>query len=477
MPSCHTKNFDIAIWGTEAPYSVVARYGEQTGHGIFLHDALQPDWAETIQILGQTHVPPSERFILNVGGLLFDELMQGGIRDLWVEARAALQSTHHLRLRLDLHSPAIAALPWETLADPRRRRTLAADKSIALVRTARDVDFLDHSRSLQTRLPAKILIVAAEEPDNIDAATEIDRIRASLAPLIPRQIDLEVLSGRFDIHSLRRRLQESRPDILHVISHGEADGLYLWENDELTLFSASQLAATLALVDSVKLVFLNACLAGQPDDTTPFANLAQRLLQTGIPAVIAMQFVVLDRAASEFAGFLYEALVNGPCPGAIDVAVSIARSGLYISDPDRIDYATPLLWLNAEDGLILDLGNNPPALDRAVDALAAAKSGAVDSSLPPDEPTAPPTLRLEIEEKNQWFAQLPPSIRPVELRFDYAQRKKQVEKVLNFLRQDYETQQAARPINFKRVHERLEIFNAERHFIDKLLERLHRADG
>ena len=74
MPSCHTKNFDIAIWGTEAPYSVVARYGEQTGHGIFLHDALQPDWAETIQILGQTHVPPSERFILNVGGLLFEAL-------------------------------------------------------------------------------------------------------------------------------------------------------------------------------------------------------------------------------------------------------------------------------------------------------------------------------------------------------------------------------------------------------------------
>lgn len=469
MPPCHTKNFDIAILGTHPPYTIAARYEEQTGHGLFHHDALQPDWAETIQILGQIHTPPSERFILNVGGLLFDELMQGGIRDLWVEARAAMQSTHHLRLRLDLHSPAIAALPWETLADPRRRRTLAADRSIALVRTARDVDFVDRSRSLQSRLPAKILIVAAEEPDNIDATTEIERIRASLAPLIPGQIELDVLVGRFDIHSLRRRLQESRPDILHVISHGEADGLYLWENDELALFNASQLAATLSLVDSVKLVFLNACLAGQPDDTTPFASLAQRLLQTGIPAVIAMQFAVLDRAASEFAGFLYEALVSGPCPGAIDVAMSIARSSLYISDPDRIDYATPLLWLNAPDGMILNLASHS--------SIAEAPGDQTRRGVPSNEPAPPPSLRLEIEEKEQWFVQLPPSVRPVELRFDYAQRKKQVEKVLNFLRQDHATQQAAQPVNFKRVHERLEIFNAERYFIDTLLERLRRVEG
>ena len=469
MPACHTKNFDIAIWGTESPYTVVARYGEQTGHGSFLHDALQSNWAETIQVLAQTHTPPSEGFILNVGGLLFDELFQGGIRDLWVAARAAMQHNHHLhlRLRLDLQPPAIAALPWETLADPRRRRTLAADRSIALVRTATDVEFVEQARSLQTRLPTKILIVAAEEPDNIDASAEIDRIRAILSPFIPGQIELEVLSGRIDIQSLRRRLQESRPDILHIISHGEADGLYFWKEDELTLASASQLAATLALTDSVKLVFLNACLAGQPDDTTPFASLAQRLLQTGIPAVIAMQFEVLDRAAADFAGSLYEALISGPCPGAIDVAVSIARSGLYISDPDRIDYATPLLWLNAQDGIILNLDN----------ASAVEEIGTEDSSLPPDEPVTPPQLRLEIEEKEQWFAQLPPSIRPVELRFDYAERKKQVEKVLNFLRQDSEDQQAMRPVNFKQVSERLEIFNGERHFIDALLERLRRADA
>ena len=52
-----------------------------------------------------------------------------------------------------------------------------------------------------------------------------------------------------------------------------------------------------------------------------------------------------------------------------------------------------------------------------------------------------------------------------------------MEKVLNFLRQDSEDQQAMRPVNFKLVSERLEIFNGERHFIDALLERLRRADA
>lgn len=461
MPSCQTKNFDIAILGTDPPYQISARYGEQTGHGLFHHDALQSDWAETIQILGQTHTPPSERFILNVGGLLFDEVMQGGIRDLWVEARAAAQSSHHLRLRLDLHAPAVAALPWETLADPRRRRTLAADRSIALVRTATDVDFVERPRPLQSHWPVKILIVAAEEPGNIDAAREIERIRVSLAPLIPGQIEIEIFAGRFDIHSLRRRLQESRPDILHVISHGETDGLYLWEDEELTLVSASQLAATLALVDSVKLVFLNACLAGQPDGTTPFASLAQRLLQTGIPAVIAMQFEVLDRAAADFAGFLYEALVSGPCQGAIDVAVSIARSGLYISDPDRINYATPLLWLNAPDGIILQL------------------SGAVPQPQP-DSAEANhlqlSPLVFDIEEKAQWLTQIPPSLAHRGLRFAYEERRKQVEKLLDRLRQDFDAQEKGDLINLRKARERLAIFNDERRYIDNLLEQLSRSE-
>lgn len=286
MPTCQAKNFDVTILGDQSPYKILVKYQELIGQDDFHYDALQPDWAETIRVLAATHTPPGEPFILQIGGLLFDELIQGNIRDLWVEARADLEVGEILRVRLHLPSPAVAALPWETLADPRRRRTLAADKSIALVRTATDVEFLGRARPIFTDLPAKILIVAVEEKDNIDLAAELNRIQTSLAPLLSTYLQLEIIQGRFDLQTLRDRLEEYRPDILHIISHGETDGLYLWEDDGLTLIKASQWAGMLGLVDSVKLVFLNACLAGQPDNTTPFASLAQRLLQTGIPAVI-----------------------------------------------------------------------------------------------------------------------------------------------------------------------------------------------
>lgn len=462
MPACQARNFDISILGAQSPYTVVAEFNGATGDGLFYHDATQDDWAETIRVLGVSQLAPGESFILNIGALLFNELMQEGIRDLWVEARSTVQRGEYLRVRLNLRAPAVAALPWETLADT-RRRSLAADKSLALVRTATDVVAVERPRPLQTALPAKILIVAAEESDGIDPAEEIQRIQAILAPLIPDRLRVEVLYGRFDIHALHSRLDESRPDILHIISHGEQNGIYLWEDDEPALVKASQLVAVLAQVESVKVVFLNACLAGQPDDATPFADLAQRLLQSGIPAVIAMQFEVLDRAAAAFAGHLYEALIGGPCPGAIDIATSIARSRLYIHDPDRVDYATPLLWLNSPNGVVLHL--DTPAV----------RADAQPVPLP--TPTPPPALDFALEEKERWFAALPQTVAPVALRFDYAERRKQIGKVLVSLRQDAAAQQASSPIDNRRAGERLEIFQTERQFIDDLLARLERSDG
>lgn len=72
---------------------------------------------------------------------------------------------------------------------------------------------------------------------------------------------------------------------------------------------------------------------------------------------------------------------------------------------------------------------------------------------------------------------MPQTIAPVALRFDYAERRKQIGKVLAYLRQDAAAQQAGNPIDSRRVKERLEIFQKERHFIDDLLARLDWLDG
>jgi CHAT domain-containing protein len=52
---------------------------------------------------------------------------------------------------------------------------------------------------------------------------------------------------------------------------------------------------------SLRLAVLNTCSAGRTDASDPFAGIADTLVRRGIPAVVAMQFAVTDRAAVEFA--------------------------------------------------------------------------------------------------------------------------------------------------------------------------------
>ena len=123
-------------------------------------------------------------------------------------------------------------------------------------------------------------------------------------------------------------------------------------------------------------MLLNACLAGQSSDRTPFTTVGPQLLQTGIPAVVAMQYKIHDEDAVEFAQYLYEELLVGPCPGHIDAAVSYARSNLYVSHPDRFSFGTPVLWLNARDGQIFHL----ESMDQALPAANKIEAGSLTAS-------------------------------------------------------------------------------------------------
>jgi hypothetical protein len=394
MPGCRYRNFDITIGGEQTPYPVMASYGGLSAEGTFPYDVLHLDWQAEAARLDAPRFPGVET-LTRVGGDLFERLLREDLRDLWLMARAESEdlAAAPLRLRLLLHPPAVAALPWESLYDRRRQQAIGADPALALVRVANRVGYVGRARPLEARLPLKILVAAVDDPGGIDSRAEVDRIEESLAGLIPHKIQLVRLAGRFDIHTLRRHLHDKDPDVLHLITHGDPDGLLLWSAEgEPELVSGSQFQAMLRQISSLKLVFLNACLAGQPDGRRPFADVAGRLLQTGLPAVIAMQFEIADRSAASFAGFLYEALVSGDCPGAVDRAVNIARSNLYISAPHRLDYITPVLWLNTEDGIIFQLAAQPQTESTPISA-------------PPAEER--PILDPQLAEKEAWLAGLP----------------------------------------------------------------------
>lgn len=455
MTTCRFENFDITIAGETPPYPVLVRFGGLEGTGSFHTDANDPAWAGPLAALSDAQDAPGEEMLTLVGGALFDELMQDGIRDLWMDARSVRRDNIGLRIRLALHAPAVAALPWETLADARRNQIFATDPGVSLVRVANLVDFVDRPRDLSTLRPVKLLIAAVDDPAGMDISRELTTIQQALAPLEPHALQVDTLAGRFGPLELRQRLERFQPNILHVISHGEPDGLYMWTQDGFTLVSSAQIAGAAQGIESLRLVFLNACLAGQADSELPYASLAHRLLQTGLPAVVAMQFEIEDEAAAIFASVVYEKLVAGDCPGMVDVAVRSARHVLHVRDANRADYVTPILWLNGDDGLLFDLDQEHAASREPPERLAK------------DAPR--PSLEINIEEKERWFSRLPETMGPAEIRFDYTERRKQLERVLRLLRADHDALANGELVDLRRLRERLEVFEAERRYMEELL--------
>lgn len=362
MTACSFHNFDITVRGGTSPYSLTATYHKQSAEGTFAADVFQESWRGYIGKIEDTIFVADEEVLIHAGSELFKDVMQDAVRDLWIEARSDLDQhrIYGLRLRLALHPPAVAAMPWEALYDPDRNQAFAANGRTPVVRVENLHRYLGPPRALQITWPLNVLLAAPEDPTGeIDADAEIAGVTPVMDRFGPGRVRLDILSGRFSVIDLRREIDARHPDILHVITHGDPQGIALWHRDKPSMVSSASLRATLERTPSVKLVILNACLAGLSSSTRRFRNVAAQMLQAGLPAVIAMQYEIRDDAAIEFAQFLYEELVAGNCPGAIDAAVALGRSSLYALNPGDFSYGTPVLWLNADNGIVFSAETDP----------------------------------------------------------------------------------------------------------------------
>ena len=82
-----------------------------------------------------------------------------------------------------------------------------------------------------------------------------------------------------------------------------------------------------------------------------FAGTAPNLVQKGIPAVVAMQYSILDSTAKLFADEFYRTLALGY---PVDAAIQETRNAISIEvGLDKRDFATPVLYMKAKDGIIL----------------------------------------------------------------------------------------------------------------------------
>ena len=175
--------------------------------------------------------------------------------------------------------------------------------------------------------------------------------------------------------SLRLALRDGTYHAIHYVGHSDftATGngvIYLEDADDGTPVEVDETLFANLLSDQnlLRLVVLNSCEGARTTLTDPYAGVATTLVQLGVPAVVAMQFEISDRAAIVFAEELYTNLIGRRDP--IDAAVAEARKAIY-ADVDDVEWATPVLFVRDPDVELFRFGAAARA-DAAADARPAA---------------------------------------------------------------------------------------------------------
>ncbi|BAY21574.1 Miro domain-containing protein [Calothrix sp. NIES-2100] len=292
-----------------------------------------------------------------LGGELYQALFPTKIHGrLQATIAGAQANNYEVRLRLVFDSPELAALPWEFLYDEATNTFLGNNTQTVL---SRYVDVPLQKRDIKAAsLPLKVLLVISSPTDlkQLDVTGEENLIRDALQKYIDAgKIELDVLLGA-TIRNIDQKLEEKPYNVFHFIGHGkfennqgyialvEKDGKCKWVDDEgfANFFLGKR---------SLGLAVLNSCQGAAVSDNQAFAGIAPNLVRRGIPAVVAMQYSILDSTAKLFADKFYRTLALGK---PVDAAMQSTRNTISMEvGLDKPDFATPVLYMRAKDGIIL----------------------------------------------------------------------------------------------------------------------------
>ena len=277
--------------------------------------------------------PPEE-----LGRRFFEQLISDPkVAAAWDMARGRTQ-LRRIRLALDVDAPELHALPWELMHE----RADQGDLDLAAADATPFSRYLegewDYGEPIHT-YPLKIAVAIAN-PEGLQeqglteiiAADEWQALGQALAGLtvelirVPEPCTLEAIEA-----TLR-----AGAHILHLIAHGEydptSDRAMVWlagPNNQPFLTSDQNLADSLQRAlrrdgnDPLRLVFLSTCQSATRSPSDAFRGLAPKLVQTGVPAVLAMQDLVPIETARAFSQVFYRQLLQH---GQVDLSANQARA-------------------------------------------------------------------------------------------------------------------------------------------------------
>ncbi|MCB0186945.1 MAG: CHAT domain-containing protein, partial [Caldilineaceae bacterium] len=279
---------------------------------------------------------PAQSALETAGSALFMALFNGAVGDAWRDAQT-LAREHHTGVRLMLHCelPLLIAVPWEYLYDAPRAQWLALAADLSLVRS------LPVTTIAPLSVPGKLrILVMLSAPNDLPQLGGEHEWANLQSAVVSAAIELIRVEPTYE--ALQGALRQHPPHVFHFIGHGDlvtvppitapgtlrhfnlvpessstveshAQGAlaFCQTNGTHQLIAADQLAILLGSCTTLRLALLNACQGAVTDTRLAFAGVAQRLIQGGTAAVIAMQAPIYDDHALRFSQEFYRALADG----------------------------------------------------------------------------------------------------------------------------------------------------------------------
>ncbi len=305
--------------------------------------------------------PPTPAPNQEYGAQLYTSLFAGPLHTaLHRSLDEAARQGKGLRIRLHLGETPLAALPWESLHDPATHRTFALSAETPIVRYL-PLPQPDHPLAVRPPLNILVMVASPSAYPPLDAEKELAQLQTALAAPLQRGLLALHRLEQSTLPALLTRLRQDEIHIFHFIGHGEFNPqteqgalLLTDEYGDPAPVSGAQLGALLRDERTLRLAVLNAC-EGARTTHDPFAGVAQRLIQQSIPAAIAMQTNISDRAARTFSQHLYHALANGY---PLDAALGEARKGIFAAG-NPTEWSIPVLFMRSPSGQLFEMEPTP----------------------------------------------------------------------------------------------------------------------
>ncbi len=355
------RNFDLSVDGKSEDVYPLRAESQDFGE---IRDFLKLEadqLAEISEALDRLDHRETDRdFLIRLGTMLYGILFPSKIESIFEQSYGTVLGSRDtaIRLRLRIHPPEIAALPWEFLYSPVANCFLGTSVRFALVRY---LEIPQRISLVEARLPLKALVVipnCVEPYPQLDSEAERANLVRALQGL-EDSVQLKFLDGNVTRARISDALLEEFYHCFHYIGHGDFQedrgSLLLNSADgQADLIDDEQFASLFQNHETMKLLVLNSCKGAQTSNTRPLVGMAPRLVKLGIPAVVAMHYAVSDDIAVLFAREFYRSLFRGKNKGRIEAAMAHARNRLVGEFPDDRDIGSPVLFMHARQGVLFN---------------------------------------------------------------------------------------------------------------------------